>query len=84
MVAPEEDEFGNYVFTDTDKCFKHYDYKTSIRCPVCSRRGGCYAATLMRVKAEREKEPVPNSKKCCHDDGDDEFPPYYSLGGEGR
>lgn len=69
-------ENGDLVFPDT-KCFSHFDYKGSIRCPVCYRRGDCIPETA-RVKKEqfeRELHPDPEPRPCCGGDGsiDDEL-----------
>ena len=80
MSMPPEDEKGNFIFPDTERCFAHYDYQKSMRCPVCSRRGDCFWATNKRVKEERERAETPVAAPapcCCGNSGDDEeFPPY--------
>lgn len=73
MQIPPEDAKGNFIFPDTDRCFAHYDYQKSMRCPVCSRRGDCFWATNKRLKEEREREEKAEEQPCCcHGDADPE------------
>jgi len=71
MSIPPEDAKGNFIFPDTDRCFAHYDYQKSMRCPICSRRGDCFWATNKRLKEERDRELEQDPPCCCHGEEDD-------------